>query len=242
MHKSGLMMIGFCSLCLALTFLTSSSSIAAEEKNDRLTARIHSDGRVMATPDIATLVFKIETEAPRAQAAAESNARLAEKFLPIIKKALTAEESVQSTGYGVTPIYTYPKRGEPSKITAYRARHSFRVKLKDVKRIGEVIDLGLQNGATSVQGPYWEHSRREELNRQAAVQALAQARRLAEALAQVEQLKVKRLFKVSTEISARPMPVARENLAFAPKAAAETAIEVGEEEIHARIEAIYELE
>ncbi|MBW1916702.1 MAG: SIMPL domain-containing protein [Deltaproteobacteria bacterium] len=239
MWKKVLLVLGG---CLILTGLSTTMGNAQEIKNDRRTARIHSIGHVLARPDVATLVLTIETEAPKAQEAAQENARRAEKFLSVMKNALTGEESVQSMSYGVSPIYTYPKREEPSKITGYRARHCFRVKLKNVNRIGEIIDLGLQNEVTSMRGPYWEYSRLEELTREAALQALAQARRLAEALAQAEHLKVKRLYQVSTEVSGRPSPMPRQAIAYAEKAAPKTPIEVGEEEICARIQAIYELE
>ncbi|MFP3868028.1 MAG: SIMPL domain-containing protein [Desulfobacteraceae bacterium] len=230
--------------CLLLTGLTTTVGNAKEIDNDRRTACIGSTGRVLARPDVAILVLMIQTEAPQAQAAAQENARRAEKLLSALKKALTGEESVQSMGYGVSPIHTYPKRGEPSKITGYQAQHIFRVKLKNANRIGEIIDLGLQNEATSVRGPYWEHSRLEELTREATLQALAQARRLAEALAQAEHLKIKRLYQVSTEVSRRPSPIRRaEAMALVEmERPPETPIEVGEKEISARIEAIYELE
>ncbi len=68
----------------------------------------------------------------------------------------------------------------------------------DVARLGKVIDTALKSGATRVNGPYWSHSRSEELQRQAAVNALERARRLAEALAQAAGLKIKSVDKIST--------------------------------------------
>ena len=67
-------------------------------------------------------------------------------------------------------------------------------------RLGTVIDTAMKNGATRVNGPYWSHSRLEELQRQAAVNALERARRLAEALAQAAGLKIKGVDKISTGI------------------------------------------
>lgn len=213
---------------------------AGEGLHEPPTARIVSESRVFATPDLALLIFVIETEAPRAQVATEKNARRAQTFLTAMKKTLAAKETVQSIRFGVTPVYSSPRKGEGPKITGYRARHNFRVRLRGVAGLGKIIDTGLQNGATGIQGPYFEHSRLEELTRQAAVQALAKARRLAEALAQAEHLKIKRLRQVANETGVRPL--SRGLGVMAARAAAETSIEVGEEEIKARVEAVYELE
>ena len=87
-------------------------------------------------------------------------------------------------------------------------------------------------------GPYWSHSRLEELQRQAAVNALERARRLAEALAQAAGLKIKGLDKISTGIRIIAPRATGEAYQMA-KAASPTPIEVGEEEISAHIQAVF---
>ena len=105
-------------------------------------------------------------------------------------------------------------------------------------RLGTVIDTAMKNGATKVNGPYWSHSRLEELQRQAAVNALERARRLAEALAQAAGLKIKGVDKISTGIRIIAPRGAGETYQMA-KAASPTPIEVGEEEISAHIQAVF---
>jgi uncharacterized protein YggE len=107
--------------------------------------------------------------------------------------------------------------------------------------LGTVIDTALKNGATRVNGPYWSHSRLEELQRQAAVNALERARRLAEALAQAAGLKIKGVDKISTGIRIIAPRGAGENylMAKAVSPTSPTPIEVGEEEIKAHLQAVF---
>ena len=83
----------------------------------------------------------------------------------------------------------------------------------------------------------------DNLVQEASVQALQKAKKMAEALAQSQGMKIKRLQKIST--GTRVVPYPREFQAVSPAAAAEkvaTPIEVGEQEIRANIEAVFELD
>lgn len=151
--------------------------------------------------------------------------------------------------YRVYPIYQHQEKVQGARkvrgevIAGYRVAHTFRVELKDLSRIGQVSDAAVKNGAHRVQGPYFDHSQKEELQQQAAVLALKRARELAEALAKAASLKVTRLQRVSTAPPYRPLRAATlAERAMAPgEAAPETPIEVGEEKFQARVTAIFEV-
>lgn len=70
--------------------------------------------------------------------------------------------------------------------------------------------------------------------------ALGRGRRLAEALAQASGLKIKGVEKISTGVRPMPLRAAGEAYMAAP-GAAPTPIEVGEEEIKAHIQAVFQL-
>lgn len=207
-------------------------------------ARISGEGMVKAIPDIALVNFTILTEAPKAQAAAAENARKADAFLEAVKKFLKADDTVKTTGYQIVPLQQYGERGKKPAITGYRARNSFEVKIKDPTRLGDLIDLGTQHGVNEIHGPFWQHSRQDALIQEASVKALQQAKLMAEALAQSQNLKVKRLLRVSTQGRMAPFPRAEASLMRAPAGVETpaTPIEVGEQEIRAHVEAVFELE
>jgi uncharacterized protein YggE len=219
---------------------------AAEEaaKNSPPLAFVSGEGQVLAVPDIAKLQVVILTEAPQAKAAAAENAKKAEAFVTAVKKFLQPGDTLKTMGYQVIPLKTFGEKNQKPAITGYRVSNSFQVTLKDVKRLGELIDLAVQHGVNEMHGPYWEHAKIEELIQEASVQALQKAKDLAAALAKSQGLKIKRLQRVSTRGRGMPFP-REENRLMAPAAQMEkiaTPIEVGEQEIRATVEAVFELE
>lgn len=204
------------------------------------TVTVEAEGQVAAIPDLARLSVEVETQASGAEAAAQENSRRAEGLLKALKQALTPEDQVKTQGYRLTPLYAPKEKNGPAVIKGYQAVHRFQVKVKGPARLGAIIDLALKNGASAVNGPFWEHSRLEELQRQATVAALEKARRLAEALAAAEGLKIKGVEKISTGAHYRPM-LGGEARAMAAPGAAPTPIEVGEEEIRGSVQAVFQL-
>ena len=232
-------------LAAVLLALTPVTLMAREGETTMPTslAQISSEGLVKAYPDIALLNFTVHTEATTAQSASMQNAQKADAFLKSVKKFLHEGDTVKSTGYRITPLYTYGDKGKKPAITGYRASNGFQVTIKELNRLGDLIDLATQHGVNDIQGPVWQHSRLDALVQEAGIQALQKAKQMAEALAQSQGLKIKRLLKVSTGPRMAPYP--REMKSLAPAGAAESAatpIEVGEQEIRTSIEAVFELE
>jgi len=194
----------------------------------------------MAKPDQATLVLEVEAQAAAAEAAAQENARRADGLLKAVKKLLGPEEKIQSLGYRLMPLRSRDKT-RPGEITGYQAINRFQTQVRDLAKLGTVIDTSLKNGASRVQGPYFTHSRQEELQKEAAVDALGRARRLAEALAQAAGLKIKGLKSLSTAIRPPVLRAPAEGIMAARAPEVPTPIEVGEEEIRANIQAVFEL-
>jgi hypothetical protein len=199
---------------------------------------VDADGKVMATPDLARLTLEVETQAATAAAAGQENAKQANTLLAAVKPVLGPEDKLRTLGYRLLPVHAYKDKSSPPEIKGYQAVNQIEVKVLDVARLGTVMDTAMKNGATRVTGPYWSHSRLEELQRQAAVNALERARRLAEALAQAAGLKIKGVDKISTAVRIIAPRAAGEARLMA-KEASPTPLEVGEEEISAHIQAVF---
>jgi len=230
------LIVSFFIVALVIAGLSLPPAQGAETKS-RPTISVDAEGKVMATPDLARLTLEVETQADTA-AAAQENAQQAARVLSALKKVLAPEDKIRTLGYRLMPVRAYKSKSSPPEIKAYRAVNRLEVKVMDVARLGTVIDTSLKNGVSQVKGPFWGHSRIEELQRQAAVNALERARRLAEALAQAAGLKIKGVDKISTGIRFIAPRAAGESYRMA-KAASPTPIEVGEEEIRAHIQAVF---
>jgi uncharacterized protein YggE len=199
---------------------------------------VSAEGKVSAIPDLARLTLEVETQAKTAAAAARENAQQADRLLAAVKKVLAPEDQVRTLGYRLTPLRSARTKTAPPEIKAYRAVHRLEVKVLDVARLAKVIDTALENGASQVRGPFWGHSRLDELQRQATVNALKRARLMAEALAQAAGVKIKGVESISTGIRFLAPRAVGEFYPMA-KAAPSTPIEVGEEEIRAQVQAVF---
>jgi uncharacterized protein len=199
---------------------------------------VEAEGKVMATPDLATLIVEVETQAATAVASAQENARQADNVLKALKQILVPEDKVRTLGYRLMPVHSPKDKTSPQEIKAYRAINRLEIKIRDVARLSGVLDTALKSGASQVNGPFWSHSRIEELQRQAAVDALERARRLAEALAQAAGLKIKGMDKIATGV--RFITPRGSGVSYlAAKAPTPTPIAVGEEEIRAQVQAVF---
>ena len=178
---------------------------------------------------------------PQAEAAAQENSRRAEALLAALKQALGPGDQVKTLGYHLSPVYAPQVKNGPLEIKGYQAVNRLQVKLQGTARLGAVIDLALKNGASAINGPFWGYAHAEELQRQAAVAALERARRLAEALAQSQGLKIKGVEKISTGIRILPLGGPERAMRLAA-AAPVTPIEVGAEEIKASVQAVFLVE
>jgi hypothetical protein len=231
-------------LLLALVSALALSPLTGEaaEKNQDTTVELETEGEVQVKPDKATLHFSVVTEAAQAEEAAQANAKESETFLAAVKKVLGQEDQVKTLQYQVLPIFKRiekvkgKEKTQTSEIAGYRASHRFEVELRDLKKIGQVADTALKNGANQVQGPYFSHTQEEDLKAQAAVKALERGRKLADALAQASGLKVKRVTKISTTHTIHPRVV---SMAKAAPPGADrdvpTPIEVGDITFRARL-------
>ncbi len=231
--KHLLMLILWCSWLAA-------SGLTAEPPLTPPAIAVEAEGKVTAVPDLALLTLEVETKAPQAEAAAQENSRRADGLLKALKQAFP-EDQVKTLGYRLSPVYAPKDKSSPPEIKGYQAVHRFQVKVKAAARLGAIIDLALKNGATGVFGPLWAHSRQEELQREAAVAALERARRLAEALAQAQGLKIKGVEKISTGLQYHPFKAPGEAMRLSAAAPA-TPIEVGEEEIRASVQVVFQVQ
>jgi len=233
MKRSGFLpglALGVVILLAGAGIFRSAGAAAAQGGPQPATIEVEATGEVRAQPDIATLTPAVETQASTVEEARAANARASQALLQAVKGALQEKEKIQSVSYRLYPVYRSVEKVRAGRkirtreIVGYKAEHVFRLELRD--RVG---------------GPYFDHSRRDELQRQAAVQALKRARKLAEALARAADLKVIRLKKVSTAPPFRPIRAfAREAKALA-EVAPETPVEVGEEKFQARITVVFEV-
>lgn len=190
-------------------------------------------------PDVATISAGVVTQAADANAAMRANAEQMDKVMAAIDGAGIAERDVQTTGVNVNPQYRYTENQAPS-ITGYQASNTVSVKVRDIAKLGKVLDSLVASGANQVNGPSFEIDEPEAVYDEARQAALAKAQGRAEMYAKTLGLRVRRIVSINEGGGmGAPRPVMM--MAKARAEAADTAISPGETTLGAQLEITFEL-
>lgn len=191
-------------------------------------------------PDIATISAGVVTQAADANAALRQNADQMAKVVAAIRAAGVAERDVQTAGVNLNPQYRYAEN-QPPAITGYQATNTVNVTVRDIAKLGRILDALVATGANQVNGPSFDIDKKEPLYDEARRAALEQARRRADMYAAALGLRVRRIVSIDETGGAaipRPMPM----LAMAKMARDEaTPISPGENILSVNLNVVFEL-
>ena len=168
-------------LSLALILTLSLASALADQ-----TVTVTGSGETLVTADTAVVTIGVNVrKADALQAQSGAN-----EVIAAIRAALTAagfsEEDI-STGYiNLFAVYDYAKDVE--QIVAYNASSSLAVKVTDMARVGEAIDLAFGAGANTLDGVSFSVSDDTAARAEALKAAVADAKSKAAVLAEAAGL------------------------------------------------------
>ena len=153
-----------------------------------------------------------------------------------LKGAGLAADAIQTRGYDLQPEFDYANGRQT--LRGYVARNSVEVRVDDLPRVGEILDLAVAAGATSVSGVRFDLKDKAAAEREALRLAVEDARQRADAAAAGAGMKVERIIRIeeqraTVDAAARPMMMAMR--AEAAQAAGEPPIEAGELELRATV-------
>ena len=190
-------------------------------------------------PDVATLSTGVVTQAADANAALKANSAQMNKVVAAIRAAGIAERDIQTSGININPQYRYAEN-QPPTITGYQASNTVNIKVRDIAKLGEVLDALVASGANQVNGPSFEIDQPEAAYDEARQAALKKAQARAEMYAKSLGLRVRRIVSISEGGGFRPpMPMMK---AMAMDARAESApVAPGETTLSANLDVVFEL-
>jgi uncharacterized protein YggE len=191
---------------------------------------------VKRAPDRAWVTVTAESRARNPRDAQKQNAELMKGVMQKLAGAGFSGDAVQTRGYDLQPEYDY-NNGRQT-LRGYVARNSVEVRIDDIARVGEVLDVAVASGATSVGNVRFDLKDRGAAEREALRLAVENARLRADALAAGGGLKIERIVRIEEHRAhvdpPRPMATFRAGAA-AESLAAEPPIEAGELEVRAAV-------
>jgi uncharacterized protein YggE len=144
-----------------------------------------------------------------------------------------AQTDIQTSRFSIQPIYAPPDPHGDSKLSGYSVSNQVNVKIRDVGKVGDVLDRLVAAGVTNVGNIEFLHADPSKILDQARAAAIADAKRKAEIYAKASGLTLGRVLWITEDPGyAPPMPM----MAKMPAAmAAPVPISVGEDSLRVRI-------
>ena len=224
--------ISFLSLAICLS-LTLAQLSYGKEKPETSTIEVVGKAQVTTMPNLATVTFAVETNSTKAQLAVRENAKQTDKLLNTLKAIGKQKIKIRTSGFTLTPVYDKDNRFQPR---GYRVTNTVIVQTKEIDQVGSFIDEASKAGVSRIGSLTFSTDGEQNLRKEAAVQALNQAKDIAADLAKAAGLTIKKIVKVSYTPRG-PAPLFRME---AMAAAARTPIEVGEITMEETVHVIFE--
>ena len=231
-------------LTVTLTVLGFSAKTWADEKNPapERTLKVQGDGKVTAIPDQSEMELEVTEEGTEVEDASSLVQAKLLKIFKTIKSFGILDKDTQTISYSVNPKTKFDK-GEAKKV-GYTVSSRIKVVVKNMDSTGKILKAVIQDGVTSVDGPYFSFSNPAQLKIDALKAAVEDAHAKAEAIAQTAGVDLGKVFSISQTSLA--MPTNQQHLRYAMASTlsgvnTQVPIATGENEVTAQVEAVYSL-
>lgn len=110
------------------------------------------EGKVSLKPDIARVTIGVETVNVSVQEATAANKTIVEAVLAALQAEGIAENDLRTTGFSVYADRYGPEGILPDDQVRYRVSNSVSVTIRDLDKIGVIIDVAVEAGANNIYG------------------------------------------------------------------------------------------
>jgi uncharacterized protein YggE len=218
-----------------------------QEIETRNTITVSGKGEVYAKPDLALTTFSVVTDKKTVAEAISENAKKMNAVIDFIKKQGVEDKDLKTVNFNISPRYEwydvtqfYPQGRRV--LVGYEVQQSLEVKIRDMDKIGSIIQGATDSGANEVGDLQFTIDNQDELKKQAGGEAIEKAKNKAEELA--SQLGV-RLVRITNFSESGVVPyygLMKEAVGMGgSEEAAAPAIETGENKIEVDVTITYEI-
>ena len=197
-------------------------------------------GEATVRPDTADIQAGVVSEASTAREALSANTAAMQALYTTLSGLNIAERDIQTAAFNVSPVYgREERRGQPPRIMAYRVENRVRLTIRELARLGEILDTLVTQGANIIHGIQFRVGEPQPVLDRARQAAVADAQHRATLYARAAGVALGRVFSLREEHAPPPVPVVHTERMMA----AESAVPVapGETTFTVRLVVTYEL-
>src|SRR5258708_10305058 len=147
---------------------------SAAAPNPRM-LNIVGSAEVHAAPDAALVMTGVLTEGDTAAAALKANSATLAKVVEVIRSSGVEAKDLQTSGLSLAPRYQLDKlsSGDRQRIIGYAAVNEISVRVRDLAKVGDLLDKATAAGANRLDGIEFVISNQEGLLDDARQKAVA---------------------------------------------------------------------
>lgn len=198
---------------------------------------VSGEGVVSVKPDVAIVQLGVDVTNPSVGEAQGIATQQMDAVLKKLKSLGIADKDIRTIQYSVQPQIDYQK----NVLTGYRVVNVAQVTVRQIDKLGSMLDQAVSSGATKVQGISFTVDDPSKLQAEARDKAIQDAKAKAEQMAKAAGVRLGKVTALSE--SGGTVPYRVQLAAPAPMAkGADVPISVGESEIRVTVQMVFDIE
>jgi len=197
--------------------------------------KVTGEGSIKVRPDTALAILGVITENSQLRLAQEQNTIKVNQILNTLRMMMVSMNDIETQAYNISPQYDYVDGKQVFR--GYRVEHTLKIVVKDITKVGEVIDGAVESGANIVNSIRFIASEPSKYYQKALTAAIDDALLKAMTIGRKFNIKIFHIPLVITEQNYQYSSPVQSVLLQAAEST--TPIQVGQIDITARIEAVF---
>lgn len=182
------MLVLFISLSL---FMFPALALDIQEATISTDSSVNSD----VEPDCALIRFSVENSGINLADIKAKNDKIVNNAITEIKKKLGANDTVKTTTYHINNVYSY--KDKIRIFQKYEVTNGFEVKIRDISKVSEIINVAMNNGVKNVNNVSFSLSDGEKVCNELMARAIKTAKNRAEYLASAAGTSILRIKSIN---------------------------------------------
>ena len=179
------------------------------------TITVVGEGTVAVEPDVASVQIGVETTGDSVDEASTEAGDVMDAVLAALTKLKIPSKDIQTSAFNIYVERPMMPSGEPSDSVVYHVSNSVTVTIRDLSKVGDVLEAAIDAGANNIYGVNFSVSDPDAAMVEARSKASADALARAEELAALNGVEVGELISISEVISGNAVPLASINASYA---------------------------
>lgn len=202
---------------LALAGLLPLSATASDYRGENI-GQIHVVGTAQAdvAPTEAHVTVGVQIQEPEAALAMRVVSAKMEAVLEDLQALGLAMEDIQTSRLSIDPVWTPLRQNngpDTREITGFVASNSLDLRIKDLDRLGEVLDAVLKSGVNDLRGLRFTHGEVSKITDSLRIKAAEDAIRKARQLAETSGMALGSVREIRDQGASAPAPMMRMEMA-----------------------------